>query len=112
MKFNIFIAYSIQLFHSLLCIFALIAPYITNNNLYLSGFIFYYALVLTIWNINGRCFLTDIENEFKGEKGSKESYVTNLFSNILGKHTTSVFSAVPLINTTVCLYKININKNK
>jgi len=104
------IAYFIQIFHSLLCVFALIAPYLTNNIFYLSCLIFYYAMVLTVWHVNGRCFLTDIENKFRGESNSKESYVTNLFSNILGKYTKTVFSLVPVVNTTVCLYKINVNK--
>ena len=112
MKFNILIAHSIQLFHVLLCVFALIVPYFTNNTRYLSCFILYYAMVLTLWHINGGCFLTDIENELKGEKESKKSYVSNLFSNILGKHTNTAISIVPLINTAVCLYKINFNKNK
>jgi len=112
MKFNILIAYSIQLFHLLLCVFAFIAPYLTNNTLYLSCFIFYYAIVLTLWYINGGCFITNIENELKEEKYSKKSYVSNLFSNILGKHTKTVIAIVPLLNITVCLYKINLNKNK
>jgi hypothetical protein len=110
MKINIFIAYFIQTLHSLLCIFALIAPYLTNNIFYLSCLIFYYAMVLTIWHVNDRCFLTNIENNFRGEANSKESYVTNLFSNILGKYTKTVFSLVPIVNTTVCLYKINFYK--
>lgn len=112
MNVHTLIAYIIQTIHSLLCIFALIAPYLTNNIFYLSCLIFYYAMVLTIWHVNGRCFLTDIENKFRGETNSKESYVTNLFSNILGKYTKTVFSFVPIVNTTVCLYKINLKKNK
>ena len=112
MNINNLIAYFIQSFHSLLCIFALIAPYLTNNKFYLSCLIFYYAMVLTMWHVNGRCCLTDIENKFRGEENSKESYVTNLFSNILGKHTKTIFSFVPIINTTVCLYRINIDKRK
>lgn len=110
MNIHTLIAYFIQTFHSLLCIFALIAPYLTNNIFYLSCLIFYYAMVLTMWHVNGRCFLTDIENKFRGEGNSKESYVTNLFSKLLGKHTKTVFSIVPIVNTTVCLYKINMNK--
>jgi hypothetical protein len=110
MNFNNVIAKLIQIFHFSLCIFALTAPYLTNNNFYLICLIFYYVMVLTIWNINGRCFLTDMENELNGEQNSKESYVTSAFSTILGKRTKTVFSLVPLINTTVCLYKINLNK--
>ena len=109
MTINIVLGYSLQIFHVLLCIFALVAPYLTNNNLYLSILIFYYALVLTIWHVNGKCFLTDIENYLKGERDSEESYVTNIFSNILGSYTKTIFSSVPLINTTVCLYKIHLN---
>jgi hypothetical protein len=112
MNINIVLGYILQLFHVLLCIFAFVAPYLTNNNLYLSILIFYYAMVLTIWHVNGKCFLTDIENYLKGETNPQESYVTNLFSNILGKHTKKIFSIVPLINTTICLYKINVNKTK
>ena len=110
MNVNVVIGYLIQIFHVLLCLFALVAPYLTNNNLYLSILIFYYIFVVTLWHINGNCFLTDIENHLKGEKNPKESYVTNFFSNILGNHTKTIFSTVPLINTTMCLYKINYNK--
>ena len=110
MNINILFAYLIQLFHTLLCIVTTIAPYLTNNIFYLSCLILYYTSVLTIWHVNGRCFLTDIENELKGEKDSKESYVTNLFANIFGKSTKIVFSYIPLINTVVCLYKINTKR--
>jgi len=106
MNINILFAYLIQLFHTLLCIVITIAPYLTNNIFYLSCLILYYTIVLTIWNVNGRCFLTDIENKLKGDN-SKESFVTNLFANIFGKSTKIIFSYVPLINTVVCLYKIN-----
>lgn len=100
--------YTIQLFHVLLCIFALIAPFITNDAFYLSLFIVYYVGVVTLWHIFGNCFITDIEHRLEGKKNQKSSYVSDLAANILGSHTKIVFSLVPLINTIVCLYKINV----
>lgn len=100
--------YFIYVFHALLCIFALIAPFITNNAFYLSLFIVYYVGVLTLWHIFGNCFITDIEHMLEGKKNPKSSYISDLAFNILGSHTKTVFSLVPLMNTIVCLYKINI----
>ena len=99
--------YLIRTFHVLLCIAALLAPYLTNNKLYLSIFIIYYIGVVTLWHIFGKCFLNDIENSLDIKGASNNSYITNLFSNILGSHTKILFSLIPMINTFVCLYKIN-----
>ena len=101
------ISFFLKAFHVALCLFALIGPYITNNAFYLSLFILYYVSVLTLWHIFGNCFITNIENMLDGKTESKESYVTNLFTLVLGKYTRLVFSLVPIINTIVCLYKIN-----
>jgi hypothetical protein len=98
----------IQAFHVLICIFALIAPFITNDAFYLSLFIVYYIGGVTLWHIFGNCFITDIEHRLEGKKNPKSSYISDLAANILGSHTKIVFSLVPLINTIVCLYKINV----
>jgi peroxiredoxin len=67
-------------------------------------------LILTIWHIYGKCFISDIEKYLKDETTTNEDYVINLFSIALGKHTRQIISTVPLLNTAVCLYKINNSK--
>lgn len=68
MDINFIIGWIIRIFHFLLCTFALIAPYLTNNRVYLSFFIFYYVSVLTGWSINGSCFITDLEKNLIGKE--------------------------------------------
>jgi len=106
MNFKKCLLHFIQLFHVLLCILALIGPFITNNIYYLSLFIVYYVAIVTQWHMFGNCFITDIEYILEPKKNHKVSYVTKLVSNVLGSYTKSVFSLVPLMNTIVCLYKL------
>jgi hypothetical protein len=98
---------AIQIFHVVLCVFALIAPYITDNRTYLSLFIVYYVSIVTLWHVHGNCCITDLENKWGGNKDTTPSYVFELTSKVLGDDTNTVFSFVPLVNTIVCLYKIN-----
>jgi hypothetical protein len=98
---------TIILIHILLCIAALVAPYLTNNILYLSIFIFFYISVVSLWNSFGNCFITKIENHLSGEKGSSNSYISNLASRLFGSYTKLVFSFVVWFNTLVCIFKIN-----
>jgi len=108
MDINFIIGWIIRIFHFLLCTFALIAPYLTNNRVYLSFFIFYYVSVLTGWSINGSCFITDLEKNLIGKENLEKSYINNLFCKTFKKeYRQPLLLIFPLINTTVCLYKIN-----
>ena len=113
MDANFIIGWTIRVFHFLLCVFALIAPYLTNNHIYLSLFIFYYVCVLTGWSINGCCFITNIEHNLIGKERLKKSYINNLFCKTFKKkYRQPILLTVPLINTAVCLYKINFVNSK
>ena len=107
MSGKLILLYIIQLFHALLCIAALLAPYFTSNVLYLSILIFYYISVVSLWNIFGKCFITNIENNLADKSQTHDSYISSLASNLFGSHTKLVFSIIPLFNTLVCLLKIN-----
>lgn len=106
MRFNTALSYALLLIHAIVSIVVFIGPYVTKNKIFLRIFIFYYVAILTMWHMNGRCLVTDLENWLTGKKHSKKSAVTDLFKSLFGKYTETVFSMTPLINTAVCLYKL------
>jgi len=104
---KLILLYIIQALHILICVIALLAPYLSNNVLFLSICIFYYISIVSLWNIFGKCFLTVIENKIAGKNPSSNSCVSSLVSRLFGSHTEVLFSVIPLFNTIVCLLKIN-----
>ena len=68
----------VQFIHLCITFTLIVGPYITANKKWLSTFIFFYMLIVTLWYIYGHCFCVDIENyiernEGKGDKGAKDS---------------------------------------
>lgn len=68
----------VQFIHLCITFTLIVGPYITANKKWLSTFIFFYMLIVTLWYIYGHCFCVDIENyiernEGKDDKGAKDS---------------------------------------
>jgi hypothetical protein len=108
MHINKFLSFFIKFLHTIITLIVFAGPYITNNIFYLSCFIFCYIFIVTLWYLFGQCFITIIENILDGNKDSNNSFVVNEFSLLFGSYTKIIFGLFPLINTMVCLYKINL----
>lgn len=103
----------LQLFHFLLFLFSLLAPYLLNNNVALGILIIYNILIVTQWYLIGGCILTPLEeylgnykNEY--ENGNSKSYMVNICESLGVSEATSfyIFVLIPIVNTTVCVIKI------
>lgn len=105
---------TIKIIHLLISVVAAFGPYLTNNIKVLSLLIIYYISVVTVWYVYGYCCCTTIEKklETNAVKGDKKSFIATMFENMIGKSNGEniayfTISFIPLVNTLVCLYKIN-----
>lgn len=98
--------------HLLFSFLAAFGPFITNNIRLLTLLILYYITLLTGWYLFGYCCCTALEEKLDGStKNNKNSFISDTFENIIGKHNSTIIQAfvvfTPFFNTLVCLYKIN-----
>lgn len=110
MEINLILSYILKTLHSILIAVALIGPYVTNNKTYLSWFLFYFIALLTMWYINGHCFITDWEKYLDGDttnNDNNKSFITEFLESFIPFDLHNALSTIPLINSIVCLLKIN-----
>jgi len=111
---------TIKIIHFIMSFVAAFGPYVTNNIKLLSLLVVYYITVVTVWYVYGYCCCTTIEKKLETNvaKGNNKSFITAIFENIIGTSNSEniayfILSLIPLVNTFVCLYKINyFCKNK
>lgn len=108
------IGITMYIFHFIAFIVVLIGPYITNNVFYLSILIFINILILYLWYTFGECLFSIIEEKlldtnYRTKDGTRKSFIAVIFEKIVPDEniTKNMSTLYLVINSTVCLWKIN-----
>ena len=113
--FKKILSYLIKIFHVIYLIISLIGPYIFNDMRILLILVFLYMSTIIQWYLFNRCLLTDIEDSLaesdtlRYKNGEPKSFITGLIQeklHISEEVTGFFFTAIPMINSMICLIKI------
>ena len=108
------LGYLIKTIHVCLVISVIVGPYLVNNILLLSLLIMYNIIMISSWDVYGKCFLTDIEQYLDGtvdiyDDGTSRNFISSFITQYICDEKTMLrlFILIPVVNTMVSLWKIN-----